>query len=401
LPPVSFAGNSVNEALGNLAGNVNGGGAGAVQTVYQYLTGSNQFPSMADMLYQIGRAWSQAGGAKGRLVDIYRQGSYQPNSSGGGGGGATPIMFNMGGDGGVSAMRATAEQSAYGTVTQYLQAWNLMGLAPLAMQLIADPGNHLNADEVMQKIRTSPEYEARFPGLNDMRSAGRIMTEQDYSNAENDIIQKGQWYGLPDGFLNPQKIGDMIKNGIYGDNLKARLDAGYAAAINAPPQTRALLKEYFGVDTGALAAYYTDPKSTAEILTKNWQAAQIGGAAIKSGWGDPGKNVATELAAQARDSSLSMDYFRQGFAKAEQMAPLESTQLGMRGQATASKEQILGSVFTGLNQPLDTSPAENQVALQAATEARTAGLRGGGGFAQAQKGVVGVGRAGTEGIGNA
>jgi hypothetical protein len=58
-------------------------------------------------------------------------------------------------------------------------------------------------------------------------------------------------------------------------------------------------------------------------------------------------------------------------------------------------------VFTGLNQPLGTNPIENQAAVEAATQARTAGLRGGGGFVTTGKGDVGVGRTSTSGIGQA
>ena len=388
-----YASGSVNELLGKLAS----AGPGKTQIVYGYLTGSNQFPDMATMLDQIGRSFTKAGGAKATLKDLYAPGTYVPKLDSG----SNANQNYMVSDGGLATMRASQEQSAYGTVTSYLNAWNLMNLAPMAMQLITDPGNHLNADEVMQQIRNSPEYNARFPGLNDMRKSGRIISEQDYSNYENDIVQQGQFYGLPQGFLTPDRMGEMIKNGIYGSNLKARLDAGYAAAMTAPAETRNLLKEYFGVDTGHLAAYYIDPSHTSEILTKNWQAAQIGGAAIKSGWGDPGKGIATELAAQAKDSQLSVDYFRQGFGKAASLRPLETAQIGQRGEATASAKDILASTFTGLNQPLGTTPIEAQTALQQATEARTAGLRGGGGFAQSAKGAVGVGRAGTSGIGQA
>jgi hypothetical protein len=393
--PSLYNGNTISDVLGILSSHPNDTAA-----IYTWLTGYGASGNMADELDAIRKAWDAAGGAKGALIDLYpTQGGYDPvtksrrSPTGGGGGGGGYID-----GGGQSSMTASMENSAYSIVTDALDQWGLMSLAPLAQQLITDPGNHLNANEVMQKIRATPQYQARFPGMAEIIAKGGHMTEATYMQYENDIQNQAAYYGLPHGFIsNPQELGKLIANGIYGQNLTDRIQKGYEAAKTAPAETRRLLHEYYGVNTGHLAAYFLDPKKTAEILTKQMQGAQIGTAAYKSGWGDPGKRVANQLAAQAQDSGLSMDYFRTGFAKAEQLAPLEHGQVGLRGEATATKGQILSQEFTGLNQPKGTTPAENAAAIQLAQQARTAGLSGGGGFITNAKGGLGVGRTSTAG----
>ena len=412
----NHTGSSITKVLDSLSGSNE---AGNLRAVFSWLTNSNaSYYSTGQMLGTIRTAWESklGGGGDPQLFDANRSGgwwayglnsnanptratkasksntppnvaSLDPNALGGGGGGLV----------GTSTMSALSEQSAYATVTTSLNDWNLMGLADQAWNMISDPGFHLDGNEVLQWVRTTPEYQKRFPGMAEINKIGYHMSESDYIRHEQDVYDQFANYNLPANFLNPQEMGTLVARGIYGANLTNRLSKGYDMAVNSDPQVRNLLHKWYGVDTGHLLAYYLSPKHGMDAIVKNTQSALIGNEAYQTGFKGLDKKTAGELSAQMTNSNYNMDYFRTGFEKAAGLQPLETQQIGQRGQATASKGQILAQEFTGLNKTEKTDPAQNAQAIDLATQAKTAGLRGGGGFVSGATGAVGVGRAGTVG----
>jgi len=318
-------------------------------------------------------------------------------------GGSSPINIVMGGGGtpGVSDMKASAELGAYSQVIGTLHEWNLDSLGAQAWSMISDPGYHLNAGEVMAALRNTPEYKAAYPGMAELAAKGLSMTEREYQTYSRDIQDQIRGAKIDVGFLNPQEIGNLVANGIYGSNLTNRIQKGYEAIQNFNSNAKQLLHDWYGVDTGHLLAYVLSPDKGTDQIVKQVQASMIGTEANLAGFNlqGQGKDIAGQLASQMTTSGYPLDYFRQGFNKAADLQPLEQTQVGQRGQATVSMNQILGTEFAGLNQPLGTTPSEDKAAVQLATQARTAGLSGGGGFTQNVKGGLGIGRAGTEGQG--
>jgi hypothetical protein len=193
----------------------------------------------------------------------------------------------------------------------------------------------------------------------------------------------------------------MIANGVYGSNLSSRIQKGYEAIQNFDPQAKQILKQYYGVDTNHLLTYALSPQHGIDQITKQNQAAMIATEANLSGFNGIDQKTAEALSSQMTDSNYSMDYFRTNFQKAAQYQPLEQEQVGQRGQATISQGQALSTAFSGLNQMYGSTPAQDAAAVRMAQEARVAGLSGGGGYATSAKGAVGVGRAGSTGVGSA
>jgi len=314
------------------------------------------------------------------------------SSSGNGQSGASPNIVIGSGGIGVPDVTSAFEQSAYGQVQLDLDNWGLTSLGPLAMQLITDPGNHLDAAEVLDVIRQQPAYQQAFYG----KPPG--MTELSYLQNKQSIQDQLNGAGIT-GFTS-QQIGTMIGNGIYGTTLTDRINKGYQVAMAAPAETRTLLNQYYGINTSDLASYYLDPTTTNQQWEQQTRAAVIGTEAMQTGFGNLSQAQSAALAAQnISDSAGRVDasYYLSGFSKAAALTPLEQSATGTRGQTTVSQQQLIDYAFPGSNATGGTNPAQEDAALKLALGARAAGLSGGGGYNMGAKGTS-VGRAATEGI---
>ena len=315
-----------------------------------------------------------------------------------------PITINAGGELGTPTTTGSLEASAYeDIINNYLDQWGLdtPQMQQAVQGLILQAGDHYDQGAVIQWIRNSPEYAAAFPGMA-IRAANGLppISEAAYKLQEDAMLGYANDYNIPKAFMSNAEIGTLIGNGVSPDGVKTRLENGYAMVMGAPPETRRLLHDYFGVNTGDLAAYYLNPAKAQSVLLRNTQAAMIGTAAYDVGFHDIGKNIATQLAQQelASPNSMDLNTFRSGFAKIAGDIPLETKQVGMQGEATVNQRQLISSVFPGMHQPTGTSAAGDATALRLAAEARIAGMSGGGGFKENAKGAVGIGRAGTQGV---
>jgi hypothetical protein len=199
--------------------------------------------------------------------------------------------------------------------------------------------------------------------------------------------------------LSKDELGKMVANGIYGSNLNTRIQKGFEAVKNADPRVKELLQKWYGVRPGHLLGYMLSPKHGMNQIVKDVQAAMIGTEAHLDGFKGVDQHTAQQLSKQMTSTGYGMDYFKTGFAKAAGEQPLEQAQIGQRGQATVSQQQILAGTFAGLKEPGVGSQAEAQRAIDLASQARTAGLQSGGGYAQTAKGGLGIGSASSEGTG--
>ena len=414
LPSGNYASTSARGALSNLQklGSV---GIQAIYAIANHLTGlpygENFGSAYADVLNALEAT-------KGVGVDTIPQGtwdrgkknvdpakikSYFHPATGQNGPATMPsIVFQNGSSTptGIDQMSAALQSNAYTTLDNYLTAWDLPGLVDKAWQLISEPGNFKSASAVLHELRQTDEYKARFPGLADRAAKGLPrMSEQQYMDYELKAKQYARQYGLPHGFMNNAEIGKLIASDVSADELAYRIKDGYEAAMKAPKDVRDNLKRFYGLHRGDIAAYMLSPQTTFDVLQRRLTGAKIAADSTRSGFGQIGKKTANELARQVADGSSSMAEIKAGFSKIAPLTPLENAQLGQQGQATATKQQLLGQAFTGLNQAKGTTAAGNQQAVQLAEQARTAGLQGGGGYAQNSKGGLGIGSASTEGTG--
>jgi len=313
---------------------------------------------------------------------------------------------NSGGGGGnyaaVTDYSASEQATAYNTVLGDLQDWGLSALDPtLANQVwqrLSTPGDMTNLGGIIDWLRTTPAYQQRFPGNAQLIAEGKSpLSEATYLSTENSYQGYAQQSGLPASFLTSQVIGNLIANNVSAAEFQQRVQNGYNVAANAPAETRQLLKQYFGIDTGQLAAYYLNPANALTNTIKQTQAAVLGTEAEATGFGNLTNQQATDLAAMnMTDSSgnVAASQTQAAFAKAAALNPLEQAAVGTRGQATVTQQQLLDYAFPGQNSTGGTNAAQEDAALKLALGAKAAGLSGGGGYAAGTKGTA-VGRAST------
>jgi hypothetical protein len=395
---VSLASSSASGVYDNLIRHY---GIGVAQSIYDSLPSA--LTRSTNLRTGIINAIEAAGSAQGGVFAALQQGGFYGGASSAKGRasskGSGGISISLGGGGyaGTSDMTSSAELSAYSQVLNDLASWNLESLSGQAWQMISDPGFHMNAGEVLNAIRNTDAYKAAFPGMALIHQMGLNMTETQYLARKQDIQDQFAQNGINQKMLTGDELGTLIANGIYGSNLTNRIQKGYEAVKNADPYVKQMLQKWYGLQPGHLLAYMLSPKHGMNQIIKDTQAAMIGTEAHLTGFQGLDKNTAQELSKQMTNSNYSMDYFRTGFKQAAGEQPLERAQVGQRGEATVSQSQILANTFSGLNQPKGTSVAGNAAALQLAAQARTAGLSGGGGYAQGQRGGEGIGYATSEG----
>jgi hypothetical protein len=403
----SYNSSSIDASLTKLAN----AGANQVYAVYNYLLGGNASPAaVSTMLGTIYSAWSKSHVQV--LTDSYPVGSgavYDP-STGTKKTKTTPTTnpptFNIdlsgiGGAAGVSNMSAAAQASAFNTVDQTLTQWGLQGMADWAWQQITAQGDNVNATGVIDELRGTPQYAAVFPGNVQRMQAGQPpIAELTYKSLEDAYQGYGQQYGLPAGFLSKTVMGNLIANNVSASEFQQRAVNAYQIAMKAPQETRDLLNQYYGINTGDLAAYYFSPQQSLTSSIQQTQAAVLGTEAVATGFGNLSKTQAESLQQMGMlDSAGNINAAQTtaAFEKGAALKPLETAMAGQRGQATVTQNQLLSYAFPGQQQLAGTTAAGDQAALKLAEQARAAGLSGGGGYTMGQKGATGVGSASTTG----
>lgn len=300
--------------------------------------------------------------------------------------------------GAAQAAGAPGDTSTQGDAESQIVA----GLTPYGLQGLAGwVWNELtsgkNQDQVGIDVQQTPEWLARFPGMAERQAKGLpAITPTQYLAYEDAVYNAAQAAGLPQNFVDRTTIGNLIGNDVSSTEAQQRITSGYQAAMNAPVETRNLLHQYFGVDTGQLAAYYLDPTKAEGLLKNQLVAAEVGTQAAQSGFGTltsaNATGLASELAAQGKvNPSGSGTWDVDIGTQLGTLAPLAKLQQAMPGMGAAApavtQKELLDYGFL----------SKGQQNVQAAVETRKAFAGGGGGEDVTGAGVVGVGNASAQG----
>jgi hypothetical protein len=295
--------------------------------------------------------------------------------------------------------------SAYDTIQGDFYQWGLSNLVPWAKDQIFNHG--ATAATILNELRygKSPqhqEYENAFPGLAQHNSTNGVgsehLTEAQYQQIVQSYQDLGNRYGLPQGFLSKQEIGNLIRGNVSPTTFQQRLTDGYVAAQNATPEAKALLQQYYGIGPKEMTAYWLNPQKALPLLQRQIAAATIGGYAQQTGLSGLSQADAEELASRAR---LGATAGNQGLAASttgiENSLLAASKNVGLEGSGAPGANlpgvdlhQLIGSQIAGFG---GTTQVGAQQALDKAASARAGIDTEGGGYDQTAKGVTGVGGA--------
>ena len=392
-PKEGYAGKTVEAITTNL---ISKGGQGPMDTVWHFLGGTGNADPVS-LSQAIKAAYAKAGNVKVRLNQLYAPG--------------TALNILNPGDNGASAAAAAAREAAaqaradrinalhdnsFASLQQNLSVWGLEALTPWVHDQVFSSENNINT-AIIQNIRNTAEYKNRFSGLEKLKQNQPGATENTYMQLEDNIRGALNGVDMPPNWLSQQQVGTLIGNGMYGANLTDRINKGLEVIQHASAQTKQMLNEYYGVDTGNLLGYVLDPNNN--NYKEQIQASQAGGAALQTGFKGETKAMSEMLASSMPASTTSPQEFTAGFSKAAMLQPLEQTMAGQRGQATASSDQLAVNSFAQLGNMFHTDQGQVAATIKLAEQARVAGLSGGGGYVQDAGGGVGVGRTSTAGTG--
>lgn len=267
----------------------------------------------------------------------------------------------------------TQEQAnAYAVLFAQFKQFGLETLAPRIMDFIIQG---YSGETVAILLRDTPEYAARFPAMAALRQSGTAITEVDYVNYEVNASQLEQRFGLPSGYLTESStISALLTNHVSADDLVGRVQLNAAAQFDAPPELRQTLQDFYGLDAnGSLTAYYLDPDHSLNYLERQMATAKIGAAARRQSLA-----LSMDTAALLQQRGVTDQMAEQGF---QQVATLGRLSIGAGDNV--DQDTLVAAAFG------DVAAAQ---AVERAQKGRTSQFAGGGGAAESQAGIVGLGR---------
>lgn len=258
-------------------------------------------------------------------------------------------------------------------ITGFLRQYGLEALGAWAWDQYL---NGSTVDQIMLDIRQRPEYQARFPAMEQLAQAGKAISEAEYIDYERTVKGLLQQYGIVNGMYDtPQGIAELLIKDVSAAEVNSRLQRAAYATFQAPEEAVTALRDRFGINSpGALMSWFLDPDKAMPLIEQQWAAAQITGAASR-------QRVALDVAEADRLSKQGISYEQavQGFG---QVAELERLGAGM-GE-TADQRTVTRGVFG------DQAEAARTRRVQ---QSRQSQFRGGGQAAETQEGVSGLGSA--------
>jgi hypothetical protein len=198
-----------------------------------------------------------------------------------------------------AAAQTAQRESAFAILKAEFDKYGLGSLADTVKNLIMQGSP---VEEVVLKLRATPEYEKRFAGNKMRLDAGlNVYDEATYLQLENAYDQIFTSYGVTEAAGNTAearraRYAGFIGGTISPDEVKGRVQLAVAAA-NEDVVTRNTLRElYPEITEKDIVSYFLNPKEALPKLETKVRSAQIGAAAVRQGLVT---NVATaeELAA--------------------------------------------------------------------------------------------------------
>jgi hypothetical protein len=234
---------------------------------------------------------------------------------------------------------------------------------------------------IIQNLRETPEYKARFPGMEARGGAGLPqMSESDYLAYERNVREIMRRQGMPPGFYDdPTDFAALIAADLSPDEVQSRVNEGYGRVINAPVEIRQAFAELYGADgDAALAALFVDPEKAEAALLKQTRAAEA------KGWGGLfGIDFSAGEAETLAGIDLETDQLRQGLGDLSAMDALFKESVTETEDFRAGKEGVEAVFNTG---------GQGANELDQRRRSRIAAVKGGGGANITQQGI-GVGAA--------
>lgn len=174
------------------------------------------------------------------------------------------------------------QQSAYDILRDMLKQWDLQDLLPDVLQMVQ---SGQTSQQISISLQDTDAYKKRFAGNELRRQKGMpVLAPSEYLRVEQSYRQIMESNGLPVGFYDsPSDFSDWIGKDVSPNEISQRVNFAVSAAQRADEGTRQAFRDFYGVDTAHLAAYFLDQERAMPSIQKQAKAAAIGAGAYNNG----------------------------------------------------------------------------------------------------------------------
>ena len=177
---------------------------------------------------------------------------------------------------------AAAERlDAFNVLSERYKQYGLDNLADVIRKLVIQGASEATITFALQE---SPEYKQRFKANEARLAKGlAVLKPTEYIAVEDSYRQALRAYGLI-VFDTDEYVSRFIENDVSPSELTARIQLATDRVINAAPQVRNTLINFYGLNDVDLIAYTLDPKGQLPTIEKQISVAEIGAAAARQGF---------------------------------------------------------------------------------------------------------------------
>lgn len=161
-------------------------------------------------------------------------------------------------------------------------------------------------DLILLELYERPEFDARFKGIKAREAKGYPpITPEDYLAYEQGVYALNTQWGMN---ITKAQIDDMISNNKSFREVEEVVSIAAAAVFEDDSETRQAIRDiYPEITDGDLIHYWMD--TNLGTIQQKYRAAQLGGAAVRSGYGDLTRAQAERLAQSGLDRSSALSGF--------------------------------------------------------------------------------------------
>lgn len=206
-------------------------------------------------------------------------------------------------------------------------AYGLDALADVVGKIMTDHDGETDAVKLKLLYESEP-YRKRFPGMEENRkrvAAGEpgafMVSPAEYLQQEAQYRQALQSAGLPSGFYDsPDDFGKWIGGQVSPQEVQRRIQLASDMAASADPETKAALRDFYGLQDGDVVAYFLDPQrmqGTLQEAESRARAARVGAAASLAGFAVDGSwtGRAEELGRAVEEQQMTDTQLRAAYTQ--------------------------------------------------------------------------------------
>lgn len=249
-----------------------------------------------------------------------------------------------------AASYAAASTTSTGTGSG-LSPIDLMGLFPWMAEIpgiesILQQGliEGLSPEILAQRVRQSPFYLERFPGMAARKAGGlSAISEAEYLALERGYAAQLRTFGAT-GLITDSKatFAGWIAKDVSVSELNSRLDMAYAAVYDTGSQVKAAFQAFYGIalNDQDILGYFLNPDEGLSQIEDKVLTAQVGGEALRFGL-----SITRVRADELRRAGITPDLAKTGFADVAAELPMLGKLAAIHAFSPLSQTQLENFFF--------------------------------------------------------